>query len=213
MPRRKRPNPQSEENIRRIDTKARAKKQTHGFQVHFLRGDRVVTKMFSDNVYGGKPAARRAARKNSNSRCCVVCRGESFWANKLFATRLHLLLPVGFPAFRIGQNPRVRGCPAIDHRRRKKYACSDFTLVWGNIFGSLAAIQPDKLMVGARRCRELGNSFERNRNAQFLFQFTPRCFIISFSARLHGRQRLSPISTDVYPSNASAAANKLHRPH
>jgi hypothetical protein len=64
MPRqRKRSNPDSEENIRRIDTRARAKKQTHGFQVHFLRGDRVVTKMFSDNVYGGKEAARRAARK------------------------------------------------------------------------------------------------------------------------------------------------------
>src|SRR5437016_6918116 len=60
---RRRPNPESEENIRRIDTKARAKKQTHGFQVHFLRGDRVATKMFSDNVYGGKQAARRAARK------------------------------------------------------------------------------------------------------------------------------------------------------
>jgi len=57
---RRRPNPESEANIRRIDTKRRAKKQTHGFQVHFLRGDRVVTKMFSD---GGKEAARRAARK------------------------------------------------------------------------------------------------------------------------------------------------------
>ena len=67
MSRRKRPNPQSEENIRRIDTKSRAKKQTHGFQVHFLRGDRVVTKMFSDNVFGGKQAARRAARKFKNS--------------------------------------------------------------------------------------------------------------------------------------------------
>lgn len=67
MPRRKRPNPQSEENIRRIDTKSRAKKQTHGFQVHFLRGDRVVTKMFSDNVFGGKQAARRAARKFKQS--------------------------------------------------------------------------------------------------------------------------------------------------
>src|SRR5437879_9803916 len=67
MPRRKRPNPQSEENIRRIDTKPRAKKQTHGFQVHFLRGDRVVTRMFSDNVYGGKQAARRAARKFKQS--------------------------------------------------------------------------------------------------------------------------------------------------
>jgi hypothetical protein len=61
--RRRRPNPDSEANIRRIDTKARAKKQTHGFQVHFLRGDRVVTKMFSDKVWGGKKAARRAARK------------------------------------------------------------------------------------------------------------------------------------------------------
>ncbi|HXX40935.1 MAG TPA: hypothetical protein VEI58_01565 [Chthoniobacterales bacterium] len=59
---RKRPNPDSEPNIRRIDTKARAKKQTHGFQVHFLRGNNAVTKMFSDSVHGGKEAARRAAR-------------------------------------------------------------------------------------------------------------------------------------------------------
>ncbi len=61
--RRRPPNPDSEANIRRIDTKARARKQTHGFQVHFLRGDRVVTKMFSDGLYGGKEGARRAARK------------------------------------------------------------------------------------------------------------------------------------------------------
>src|ERR1051326_4957787 len=60
--RRRRPNPNSEENIRRIDTKPRARKQTHGFQVHFLRGDRVVTKMFSDSLHGGKEGARRAAR-------------------------------------------------------------------------------------------------------------------------------------------------------
>jgi len=59
---RKRPNPHSEANIRRIDTKPRAKKQTHGFQVHFLRGTAVLTKMFSDTLYGGKEAARRAAR-------------------------------------------------------------------------------------------------------------------------------------------------------
>ncbi len=59
----KRANPDSEANIRRIDSKARAKKQTHGFQVHFLRGAEAVTKMFSDTVYGGKESARRAARK------------------------------------------------------------------------------------------------------------------------------------------------------
>ena len=60
---RKRGNPDSEPNIRRIDTKTRAKKQTHGFQVHFLRGTKVVTNMFSDIIYGGKKAARRAARE------------------------------------------------------------------------------------------------------------------------------------------------------
>jgi hypothetical protein len=60
---RKRPNPDSEANIKRIDTKPRAAKQTHGFQVHFLRRQEMVTKMFSDAVHGGKEAARRAARK------------------------------------------------------------------------------------------------------------------------------------------------------
>ena len=60
---RRKPNPDSEANIRRIDTKSHADKQTHGFQVHFMRGTTVVTKMFSDRVYGGRDQARRAARK------------------------------------------------------------------------------------------------------------------------------------------------------
>ena len=59
----KRANPDSEANIRRIDTKPKAKKQTHGFQVHLLRGAASVTKLFSDSMYGGKEGARRAARK------------------------------------------------------------------------------------------------------------------------------------------------------
>jgi hypothetical protein len=71
---RRRPNPQSEANIRRIDTKMRAKKQTHGFQVHFLRGTTAVTKMFSDSVYGGKAAARRAARKFKHSAMAKLAR-------------------------------------------------------------------------------------------------------------------------------------------
>lgn len=60
---RKRANPDSEANIRRIDSKPKAKKQTHGFQVHFLRGTEAVSKMFSDTIHGGKEGARRAARK------------------------------------------------------------------------------------------------------------------------------------------------------
>src|SRR5687767_5400818 len=59
----KRANPDSEQNIRRIDTKPRARKQTHGFQVHFLRSGNTVTRLFSDTGYGGKEGARRAARK------------------------------------------------------------------------------------------------------------------------------------------------------
>ena len=59
----KRANPDSEANIRRIDSKPKAKKQTHGFQVHFLRGTSAVSRMFSDTIYGGKEGARRAARK------------------------------------------------------------------------------------------------------------------------------------------------------
>jgi hypothetical protein len=63
----KRANPDSEQNIRRIDTKPRAKKQTHGFQVHFLRGGETVTRLFSDSGHGGKEGARRAARKFKRS--------------------------------------------------------------------------------------------------------------------------------------------------
>jgi hypothetical protein len=59
----KRGNPDSEPNIRRIDSKRNAQKQTHGFQVHFLRGQQAVTRMFSDSIFGGKEGARRAARK------------------------------------------------------------------------------------------------------------------------------------------------------
>ena len=63
----KRANPDSEANIRRIDSKPKAKKQTHGFQVHFLRGTQAVTRMFSDAIHGGKESARRAARKFRNA--------------------------------------------------------------------------------------------------------------------------------------------------
>src|SRR5881394_3866653 len=72
---RRRSNPESEANIRRIDTKARAKKQTHGFQVHFLRGTTAVTKMFSDSIYGGKEAARRAARRFKSSAMGKLLKG------------------------------------------------------------------------------------------------------------------------------------------
>ena len=68
------PNPDSEANIRRIDTKARARKQTHGFQVHFLRGTSVLTRMFSDTLYGGKEGARR---ENSDARLCGLWRSAN----------------------------------------------------------------------------------------------------------------------------------------
>lgn len=50
-------NPDSELNIRRIDSRA-----THGFQFHITRGDIQITRLFSDLVLGGKEAARELAR-------------------------------------------------------------------------------------------------------------------------------------------------------
>lgn len=51
-------NPDSETNIRRIDTKG-----THGFQVHFDRKGNIYTRFFSDVGCGGKELAREEARK------------------------------------------------------------------------------------------------------------------------------------------------------
>ncbi len=61
MPARK--NPDSEDNIKRIDTPAGKKKQTHGFQVHFKRTGSTWTKFFSDAIFGDKEEARQQARK------------------------------------------------------------------------------------------------------------------------------------------------------
>ena len=56
-------NPDSEPNIRRIDSRQKAKRHTHGFQVHFDRQDEIYTKLFSDSVWDGKENARVKARK------------------------------------------------------------------------------------------------------------------------------------------------------
>ena len=77
-------NPLSEENIRRIDTKRRAPKQTHGFQVHILRGGEVVTKLFSDAMFGGVEGSRRAARKFKRS---MIGQGANVAKGKYLTSR------------------------------------------------------------------------------------------------------------------------------
>ena len=59
---RRRSNPLSERNIKRIDTRADAAKQTHGFQVCISRSGLLHTKHFSDSLYGGTKGALKAAR-------------------------------------------------------------------------------------------------------------------------------------------------------
>jgi hypothetical protein len=54
-------NPESLPNIRRIDSRPKAKRQTHGWQVHVVRQQDEQTKLFSDGAYGGKRPARAAA--------------------------------------------------------------------------------------------------------------------------------------------------------
>lgn len=59
---RRRSNPLSERNIKRIDTKPGAAKQTHGFQVCISRDGGLVTKHFSDSLHGGTKGALKKAR-------------------------------------------------------------------------------------------------------------------------------------------------------
>ena len=60
-----RTNPDSEENIRRIDSAGRKAGSggTHGFQVHFNRSQTNYTRLFSDAPCGGKEKARKLARE------------------------------------------------------------------------------------------------------------------------------------------------------
>ena len=60
-----RSNPDSEENIRRIDSARRTSKGggTHGFQVHFNRSGVNFTRLVSDSLSGGKEKARELARE------------------------------------------------------------------------------------------------------------------------------------------------------
>eukprot|EP01031_Cornospumella_fuschlensis_P020260 gene20260-24838_t len=59
---RRRSNPLSERNIKRIDTRTDAAKQTHGFQVCISRNGSLHTKHFSDSLYNGTKGSLKAAR-------------------------------------------------------------------------------------------------------------------------------------------------------
>ncbi len=59
---RRRSNPLSERNIKRIDTRPDAAKQTHGFQVCISRDGALHTKHFSDSLFGGIKGSLKAAR-------------------------------------------------------------------------------------------------------------------------------------------------------
>lgn len=59
---RRRLNPLSERNIKRIDTRPDSTKQTHGFQVCISRNGSLHTKHFSDSLYKGMKGSLKAAR-------------------------------------------------------------------------------------------------------------------------------------------------------
>ena len=59
---RRRQNPLSERNIKRIDTRPDSLKQTHGFQVCISRNGSLHTKHFSDSLYKGMKGSLKAAR-------------------------------------------------------------------------------------------------------------------------------------------------------
>ena len=59
---RRRSNPLSERNIKRIDTRPDAVKHTHGFQVCISRDGSLHTKHFSDSLFGGIKGSQKKAR-------------------------------------------------------------------------------------------------------------------------------------------------------
>jgi hypothetical protein len=59
---RRRSNPLSERNIKRIDTRPDSAKQTHGFQVCISLNGALHTKHFSDALYGGLKGSLKKAR-------------------------------------------------------------------------------------------------------------------------------------------------------
>src|SRR5579885_1244955 len=131
---RKRRNPESEPNIRRIDTKPRAKKQTHGYQVHFLRGDKIVTKLFSDSVYGGKRAARRAARKFRDAVLRRLPRRKPVGLRSARATPLRTPRPPE-RAEAVGEIPRSPGRPTVDNCFWKHCASFDLRAIGRQVAG------------------------------------------------------------------------------
>jgi hypothetical protein len=64
---RRRTNPLSERNIKRIDTRPDAIKQTHGFQVCISREGSLHTKHFSDSLFGGIKGSLKKARNYRDS--------------------------------------------------------------------------------------------------------------------------------------------------
>ena len=58
----RRKNPESEPNIRRIERKDKKGSGNSGYQVHFNRSGITYTRFISDSAYGGKEAALHEAR-------------------------------------------------------------------------------------------------------------------------------------------------------
>jgi len=65
---RRRSNPLSERNIKRIDTRVDALKQTHGFQVCISCAGSLHTKHFSDSLFGGIKGSLKKARAHRDAK-------------------------------------------------------------------------------------------------------------------------------------------------
>ena len=177
---RKRSNPDSEQNIKRIDTKQRAKKQTHGFQVHFVRGSSTGTRMFSDAVYGGKEQARKAARKYRREVMgdlpprTTLARSASAKARKAAEEKIQAghaealtwmfvrrgaALRVGVPAFDEARCKILRPCldPMRDSLRQKELQGVDFGVGRRKRPAAFATIEPDKFLPRFLRGIQVGD--------------------------------------------------------
>ena len=73
-------NPESELNIRRIDST-----RVHGFQFHAERGDILITRLFSDTVSGSKESARERAREFRDRTMATLPARTNSWGPRTHA--------------------------------------------------------------------------------------------------------------------------------
>ena len=108
-------NPESERNIRRIDSIT-----VHGFQFHAQRFDLKITRLFSDTVSGGKLAAIERARHFRDNTVPNLPKPTNSWGPRKHATHSN----TGFMGISFTESVNADGTTRIYIQSTARYPSS-----------------------------------------------------------------------------------------